>query len=143
MLRPLPDFAITWVDTGPERFPAAIPGGVTALPAPDPARALALAPQDAEVLILTYSHELDLALCHAALARGQGRIGLIGSATKWTRFRSRLAQLGHAPATVARIACPIGNPALGKHPQAIAVGIAAALLTEQGEEITARQDRTG
>ncbi|WP_172328788.1 xanthine dehydrogenase accessory protein XdhC [Mangrovicoccus sp. HB161399] len=143
ILRPLPDFAVTWVDTGPERFPDAIPADVTALPAPDPVRALALAPQEAEILILTYSHELDLALCHAALARGQARIGLIGSSTKWARFRSRLGHLGHSRAEIARIACPIGNPALGKHPQAIAVGVAAALLSAQVREDTARQDRTG
>jgi xanthine dehydrogenase accessory factor len=54
--------------------------------------------------------------------------GLIGSATKWARFRSRLAALGHAPAAIARIRCPIGDPALGKHPQAIAVSVAADLL---------------
>jgi xanthine dehydrogenase accessory factor len=36
--------------------------------------------------------------------------------------------------------CPIGDPALGKHPQAIAVGVAAQLLNNQHKsetEITA------
>ena len=33
-----------------------------------------------------------------------------------------------APAQIARISCPIGDPALGKHPQAIAIGVAAAIL---------------
>ncbi|WP_138468288.1 xanthine dehydrogenase accessory protein XdhC [Poseidonocella sp. HB161398] len=143
VLAPLPDFALTWVDTGPGRFPDAIPAGVTALPAPDPVRALALAPAEAQILILTYSHELDLALCHAALSRGMGRIGLIGSATKWARFRTRLGQLGHSQAEIAKIACPIGTPAAGKHPQAIAVSTAAALLQSRVREDTARQDRTG
>jgi xanthine dehydrogenase accessory factor len=129
LLVPIPDLSITWVDTTPDRFPDTVPAGVTVLADADPARRMAEAPADADHLILTYSHALDLALCHAALARGFGSCGLIGSATKWARFRSRLAGLGHAPAAIGRIRCPIGDPAMGKHPQAIAVGVAAALLT--------------
>ncbi|MDD9716864.1 xanthine dehydrogenase accessory protein XdhC [Dinoroseobacter sp. PD6] len=130
-LAPLPDFAITWVDTGPERFPEALPAGVTVLPAADPALAAGRASEDAVHLILTYSHALDLALCHALLSRPAAGIGLIGSATKWARFRSRLRQLGHADAQISRITCPIGDPALGKYPQAIAVGVASSLLSGQ------------
>ena len=126
VMAPLPDWEITWVDTAADRFPADAP--VTTLVAADPARAVAHAPDDAHHLILTYSHEIDLALCHAILSRPFGSAGLIGSATKWARFRHRLAALGHAPAHIARIACPIGDPSLGKHPQAIAIGVAMAML---------------
>jgi xanthine dehydrogenase accessory factor len=128
VLAPLPGVAITWIDTGPDRFPSDPLPGVTAIPAADPALLADHAPRDAEHLVLTYSHALDLALCHRLLARGFRSCGLIGSATKWARFRSRLAALGHAPASIARIRCPIGEPALGKHPQAIAIGVAADLL---------------
>ncbi|MFN3577396.1 MAG: XdhC family protein, partial [Tabrizicola sp.] len=86
------------------------------------------APTDAEHLILTFSHALDLELCHRLLIRGFRSCGLIGSATKWGRFRSRLAALGHDAAAIGRIRCPIGDPRLGKHPQAIAVGVVAELL---------------
>ena len=89
---------------------------------------MAGAPQDAEHLILTFSHALALDLCHRLLMHGFRACGLIGSASKWARFRSRLAGLGHAPAQIARIRCPIGDPALGKHPQAIAISVAADLL---------------
>lgn len=130
VLAPLPDLAITWIDTAPERFPNPLPPGVTALPVPDPARAVALAPPEARHLILTYSHALDLALCHAVLGRGFASAGLIGSATKWARFRARLGALGHSQAAIARMACPMGDPRLGKHPQAIALGVATALLQE-------------
>ena len=129
-LSPLPDLAITWVDTGPERFPDDLPAGVTALPAADPARLAPHAPRDAHHLILTYSHALDLELCHGLLGHGFASAGLIGSATKWARFRSRLGALGHAPAQIARIRCPIGAPVLGKHPQAIAIGVASGLLSD-------------
>lgn len=141
VLAPLPDLSLTWIDTAPDRFPDAIPAGVTALPAADPARLVPHAPREAEHLVLTYSHALDLALCHALLGHGFGFAGLIGSATKWARFRSRLAALGHAPQSIARITCPIGAPALGKHPQAIAIGVGTALL-DRRKHVAARKDRS-
>jgi xanthine dehydrogenase accessory factor len=127
-MAPLPDWHVVWVDTHAERFPETPPAGVDLLVAADPARAAAHAPVDAHHLILTYSHALDFALCHAVLERGFASAGLIGSATKWRRFRSRLRQLGHCDAEICRIACPIGDPALGKHPQAIAIGVSALLV---------------
>ncbi|WP_264210638.1 xanthine dehydrogenase accessory protein XdhC [Leisingera thetidis] len=140
VLSPLPDLQITWADTGAERFPAEIPAGVTAVPAADPALLVRHAPENAAHLVLTYSHALDLALCHALLSHGFAFAGLIGSKTKWARFRSRLAALGHAPGAIARITCPIGDPDLGKHPQMIAVGVAAQLL-RHGKEDEQREDR--
>lgn len=128
VLAPLPGHAITWADVAADRFPDAVPPCVDRLVAADPARAAAHAPVAARHLILTHDHEIDLALCHALLSRGFAGCGLIGSATKWARFRARLRALGHSDAAIARIACPIGDPALGKHPQAIAVGVAAAIL---------------
>lgn len=128
VLSPLPDLAITWVDTGSERFPDAIPGQVTKLPAAKPAELVRHAPRDAEHLVLTYSHNLDLELCNRLLLHDFRFAGLIGSATKWARFRSRLAALGHSPERIGRITCPIGDPGLGKHPQMIAVGVAAQIL---------------
>ncbi|MEQ8290934.1 MAG: xanthine dehydrogenase accessory protein XdhC [Roseovarius sp.] len=128
VLEPLPEVRITWVDTAPDRFPEDIPEGVTPLPAAEPARLVPHAPKDAHHLILTYSHALDLELCHQLLSHGFASAGLIGSATKWARFRKRLAALGHGPDQIDSIRCPIGDPTLGKHPQAIAVGVAAEIL---------------
>ena len=128
VLGPLPGMQITWIDTGTDRFPPDIPAGVTAVPAETPARLVPHAPRDAHHLILTYSHALDLELCHHLLTRGFASAGLIGSATKWARFRKRLAALGHQGAQIDAIRCPIGDPSLGKHPQAIAVGVAAEIL---------------
>lgn len=128
VLAPLPELAITWVDTGFDRFPDGVAEDVTVLPAADPAGLVTHAPTGAEHLIVTYSHTLDLELCHQLLSHGFGFAGLIGSATKWARFRSRLMALGHGAEQIARITCPIGDPSLGKHPQAIALGVGAALL---------------
>ncbi|MCK0168927.1 xanthine dehydrogenase accessory protein XdhC [Jannaschia sp. S6380] len=129
VLEPLPDFTVTMVDE-PARLPDAW-AGATLLASADMPQAMRHAPLHAEHLILTYSHSIDLALCHAALTRGFGCCGLIGSATKWARFRSRLAALGHDATAIDQITCPIGDPALGKHPQAIAVGVASWLLSPQ------------
>lgn len=128
VLAPLPDLAITWVDVALHRFPETVPANVRALPLSCPADAVPLAPPSAEHLILTYSHALDLELCHRLLAHGFAQAGLIGSATKWARFKVRLAALGHGPAQIAQIQCPIGDPTLGKHPQQIAIGVASAFL---------------
>ena len=140
IMAPLPDWAITLVDTAPERFPA-LPDGVTPLVAADPARVVPHAPAAAHHLIMTYSHKIDLDLCNAILRHDFASVGLIGSATKWARFRSRLADLGHDNATIARIACPIGDPNLGKHPQALALGVAMAMLHHQ--DIAMLGDRAG
>ncbi|WP_432255497.1 xanthine dehydrogenase accessory protein XdhC [Limimaricola sp. AA108-03] len=136
VMAPLPGRAITWIDLAPDCFPDTIPEGVTAIPAATPPALMPRAPRDADHLILTRDHDLDLALCHAALNHGFASCGLIGSATKWARFRSRLAALGHSNALISRIACPIGDTSLGRDPQAIAVGVAAALLRSGNKTMT-------
>jgi len=129
VLHPLPGLALTWIDTAPQRFPDVPPPGVTLRPEATPALIVPQAPRDAAHLVVTYSHALDLELCHRLLGHGFDWAGLIGSATKWARFRGRLRVLGHGEAQITRITCPIGAPELGKHPQAIAIGVAAQLLT--------------
>jgi xanthine dehydrogenase accessory factor len=130
VLAPLPGFAVTWADTARARFPETIPEGVTMRIADAPGALVAEAPEDAWHVVMTFSHALDLDLCHRILGRGFGALHLIGSATKRARFESRLCALGHGAAEVSRIVCPIGEPGLGKHPQAIAVGLAVAFLRE-------------
>jgi len=127
-LSALPGIALTWIDTDAARFPAEVPTGVRAVVAADPATLVPFAPPPADHVIVTYSHAIDLSLCHALLLHGFGFAGLIGSKTKWVRFCSRLSQSGHSAEDIARITCPIGSPEFGKHPQAIAIGVAAQLL---------------
>jgi xanthine dehydrogenase accessory factor len=128
---PLPEFEITWVDIDAARFPDGDIAGVQRLPAARPEALVPHAPKRAEHVIVTYSHALDLELCHALLGHGFGFAGLIGSKSKWARFQSRLAALGHSAPQISRITCPIGDPALGKHPQAIAVGVVSSLLRRE------------
>ncbi|MEO0681487.1 MAG: xanthine dehydrogenase accessory protein XdhC [Pseudomonadota bacterium] len=124
-------FALTWIDDAAERFPAPLPAHAQRLTAAKPAALSAHAPADAAHLVMTYSHAMDLEICHALLSRGTfARLGLIGSASKAARFRARLSALGHGAEAIARLDCPIGLRAEGallggKAPAEIAVSVAA------------------
>lgn len=121
-------FDITWVDTSANRFPKLIPPNTNYLIANNPADVVKHANASAHHVVLTYSHTIDLDLCHAILSQPFGTLGLIGSATKRARFSFKLANLGHTSAQISRIVCPIGQRNLGKTPKAIAIGLAAELL---------------
>ncbi len=105
-------------------------GDLKMIATPDPAAVAMGAPDSAVHLVMTYSHPLDLAICHAALKRGNYRfLGLIGSKTKRARFVKRLRELGHAQHALDSLSCPIGiQGLLGKEPAVIAVSVAARLL---------------
>ena len=51
---------------------------------------------NAEHLILTYSHKIDLEICDKILNHDFQWAGLIGSKTKFTRFKKKLYRLGTA-----------------------------------------------
>ena len=90
-------------------------------------------PAGTHVLVLTHDHAEDLAILDALLrSEVPATIGLIGSSAKWTRFRAKLAELGHAPETVDRVRTPIGDRTLAgvrdKTPAAIAVSVTVEVL---------------
>jgi xanthine dehydrogenase accessory factor len=128
-----------WVDIEESRFPASIPAsipdGATRIVASDPTVIAAHAPTDAIHLVITHNHALDEALCHRILSGpGFARLGLIGSATKAARFRSRLVKAGIAPQSLDRLVCPVGLPEItGKHPARVALSIAAGVAIWQQE----------
>jgi len=123
-------FDITWVDSGPDRFPVDIPDPVTVLPAADMPTAVSFAPKDAAHLVFTYSHQIDFDLCARLLQHGFNSCGLIGSDTKKHRFFKRLENI-NLNSTL--ITCPIGDPARGKHPDCIAHSTLIALLQRGGD----------
>ena len=91
-----------------------------------------------QVLIMSFSHAEDLEVVAACLQRQRARadldfIGLIGSATKWSVFRRRLAQRGFSEQELDQVTCPIGLAGItGKEPEVIAVAVAAQLLQRRG-----------
>ena len=123
--------ALTWIDTRAELLPAAPPANVDLRVEADPVAGVPAAPADTRFVVMTHDHGLDYRLCRAILARGDFAFaGLIGSASKAARFRSRLARDdGFDAATIARLHCPIGVAGItSKWPAAIAVAVAAQLL---------------
>ena len=120
-----------WVDERESEFPAE--------PSPPHIERLCVEPVEAEVraappgafyLVLTHSHDLDLAITQAIMKRGDfGFFGLIGSKTKRVRFERRLAERGIDADVIARLTCPIGVAGIeGKAPEVIAVAVVAQLL---------------
>ncbi|MFB7844182.1 xanthine dehydrogenase accessory protein XdhC [Microbacterium sp. NPDC056052] len=97
---------------------------------PVPEAALVELPPGAHVLVMTHDHIEDLAIVDQALRTADlGSIGLIGSASKWARFRTKLHELGQTDDDLARVTTPIGIPEVaGKQPAVIAVSVAARIL---------------
>jgi xanthine dehydrogenase accessory factor len=128
-LAPLP-FTATWLDQRPDAFPAHIPANITARRLDDPGETFAGAPPGSFVLVMSHSHQLDLALVYAALAADRfPYVGLIGSHTKRVRFEKRLAAAGIPTARIADLVCPIGVPGIeSKLPATIAAATIAQLV---------------
>ena len=125
------DADIRWIDDRENIF-TDVPAGVSAVTSAAPASEVADMPPGSFYLVMTHSHELDLGICHAILARGDAAYcGLIGSASKRRRFEKRLQEHGISRAQVERLVCPIGIDGIkGKLPAAIAIATAAEILQE-------------
>ncbi len=124
--------ALTWIDGREALIPEPMRAAGLIASGADPLASVSAAPAGARFVVLTHSHALDYALCRAILARGDfAWAGLIGSASKAARFRSRLAREKFSAASIARLVCPIGIGGIAsKWPAAIAVGVAAQLLRD-------------
>ncbi|HTP52774.1 MAG TPA: xanthine dehydrogenase accessory protein XdhC [Anaeromyxobacteraceae bacterium] len=124
------DFEVTVVDereewNTAERFPAAdriLEAGDEAIPR------LAFDARATYCAVMTHRHDLDETLVRLLLGRPLRYLGLIGSRTKWARFRQRLSQRGVAPDALARVHCPIGVELRAETPAEIAVSVAAELV---------------
>ncbi len=127
-------FAVTWIDSRDEIFPAQLPTSVVCEhsdPVQGAVTGLALG---SLVLIMSFSHAEDLEVVAACLRRVREHgdlpyVGLIGSKTKWATFRRRLRERGFVDAELDHVTSPIGIAGIaGKEPEVIAVGVAAQLL---------------
>jgi xanthine dehydrogenase accessory factor len=126
---------VQWIDERESEFPPHACAPHIERVCVEPVEAeVALAPPGAFYLVLTHSHDLDMAITEAILKRGDfGFLGLIGSATKRARFLHRFEARGIAADALARLTCPIGVPGIqGKEPEVIALGVVTQLLQQQG-----------
>ncbi|MDU4055570.1 MAG: xanthine dehydrogenase accessory protein XdhC [Pseudomonas oryzihabitans] len=128
--------AVRWVDSRPQEFPAVLPAGVEKIVTDEPVDEIARMPAGAYYIVMTHNHPLDLELTDAILARGDhGYFGLIGSRTKWAKFRHRLAARGHGADRLATVRCPLGLPEVqGKLPLEIAIAVAGEVIAHYGRQ---------
>ncbi len=130
-LAPLP-CVVHWIDERESLFDGAIESSnIQRVCVDSPQAEVASSIAGDFYLVLTHSHELDLAIVKAVLQRADaGYLGLIGSATKRASFEGRLHRMG---IETHGLHCPVGLAGLtGKEPEVIAVSIAADLLLRSG-----------
>lgn len=124
---------VQWIDEREAEFPPE--------PLPPHIERVCVEPVEVEVrsapagccfLVLTHSHDLDMAITRAILQRGDfAFFGLIGSKTKRARFQNRLREQGMGQDLIDRMVCPIGVPGIeGKEPEVIALAAVAQLLMQ-------------
>ncbi len=89
-------------------------------------------PQGSVFVVMTHSHDLDFELCEAILSRPEKNwCGLIASDSKAAGFRRRLSDKGFSEEELQRLVAPIGlSVVTGKQPMAVAVAVAAQLLSQ-------------
>jgi xanthine dehydrogenase accessory factor len=92
-------------------------------------------PKESLLLVMSFTHAQDLDVVRTALLRRRSDpqsfsfIGLIGSKTKWAKFRHRLSERGFSESELTAVSCPIGIAGIaGKQPAVIAASVAAQLL---------------
>ncbi|MFO0658663.1 MAG: xanthine dehydrogenase accessory protein XdhC [Polyangiaceae bacterium] len=98
---------------------------------------------DAELtyaVVMTYRHDTDQEIVEALSKKPLRWLGLIGSKTKWEKFRRRLSARGIADETLARVRCPVGLPMGGKAPAEVAISIAAEILQIHQPKRTQERD---
>ena len=127
-------FEMSWIDSRDEVFTQPLPEQVVSEHSDPVHAAVADLVPGSMVLIMSFSHAEDLDILAACLTRVRVSadlpyVGLIGSASKWARFRHRLEERGFGAEDFARVTTPIGISGIdSKLPEVIAVSVAAQLL---------------
>jgi xanthine dehydrogenase accessory factor len=126
---------VQWIDERESEFrPNELPAHIRQVCVEPVDAEVAVAPAGAFYLVMTHSHDLDMAITQTIFQRNDfGFFGLIGSKTKRARFEHRLQERGVTAAALEKMICPIGLPGIvGKEPEVIAVAVVAQLLQRSG-----------
>ncbi len=132
ILRELP-CKLDWIDSR-EEFVAQHTGDGSLQFHEAPEQFVQGAPAFASYLIMTHDHSLDYVLCEEILSRQSKKgdvkfCGLIGSKSKSSKFRKRLAFKEFDSTVIKQLKCPVGLADIpGKRPMEVAVSIAAELI---------------
>lgn len=134
-LLPLP-FSMMWADSREGIFPNVAHERLHMEQFDEISECVSQFSKNSLLLIMSFTHAEDLEVVRAALERKRREpgcfpfIGLIGSKTKWAKFRHRLSERGFSEAELASVTCPIGISGItGKEPAVIAASVAAQLLS--------------
>lgn len=121
-----------WIDSRENQHTgtSSLPEHVTVVISDAPEEEVAAMPAGGYYIIATHNHQMDLSVLKTVLKRRDARyVGMIGSATKWKRFISRLRHMGYDETFYRHVRCPIGLPDVGgKHPMEVAISVAAEVL---------------
>lgn len=79
-------------------------------------------------VVLTHDHGLDFSIIEDLIKKPLLYRGLIGSQTKWHKFKNDLSKGNYSAEQIASITCPIGIGDLGHAPQEVAISFAAEIL---------------
>lgn len=81
------------------------------------------------VVVMTHDHSVDQEIIEKVVFKNTAYIGLIGSDSKWARFKQRFEQKGLNLQHFEKVHCPIGvDIGGGKSPQEVAISVAGQLL---------------
>ncbi len=123
---------VHWIDSRENQHTGtnSLPDHVTVMVSDVPKEEVAAMPTGGYYIIATHNHQMDFNILETVLKRRDARyIGLIGSASKWKRFTSRLRHRGYDETFYQDVRCPMGLPHVGgKHPMEVAVSVAAEVL---------------
>jgi len=134
-----------WVDSRPEQFPDDLSINTQKIVIEQPLEAITLMPANSYFIVMSHQHPLDFALTEAILKRGDAAyVGLIGSDTKWQRFKLRFEHRQYNSDFYQSVRCPVGLSAVpGKLPIEVAVSIAGEIIAEYQQHQTAAPMQQG
>jgi len=119
-----------WVDERSELFPATVARNTQHVVSEVPSDEVGSMPPNSYYIILTHNHQRDFDICSAILKRDDAKyVGLIGSFTKWKRFKQRFSHRGFSDSQIQSITCPVGLTQIaGKLPMEVAVSIVGQVI---------------
>ncbi|MFT5578717.1 MAG: xanthine dehydrogenase accessory factor [Paraglaciecola psychrophila] len=134
-----------WVDSRAEQFPDTVSVNTSKTVIEDPLEAVATMPANSYFIVMSHQHPLDFALTEAILKRGDAAyIGLIGSDTKWQRFKLRFEHRQYSPDFYQAVRCPVGlSEVSGKLPIEVAVSIAGEIIAHYQQQQAATPMQQG
>ena len=86
-------------------------------------------------VIVTRCHQSDYRLLRYYLDKPLAYLGMVGSKSKWARFKKALQADGFSEEMLARVRSPVGLPIGGKSPQEVALSILAEVIKVKNETL--------